>query len=277
MAKITFDPAQLTVATEQARAARGSSGGIAPFWEFVGALENVAAGKLVGLWLPQQGNTTTTTSKPGDRVWTYDATIASRLAAQGYGVTVSFNGTDQFATSPDTTDLSFGDGTTDSAFSIAALANVTDTAGARCIASKIVTSGATGEWFFQVQGNDALRLLLCDTSVPAQPFRESNAGITQGAPHLFGASYDATGGASAANGIVLFQDGASIASTATNVGTYVAMENGTVQASIGSFNGSTSDPFSGTLGFIAIYAANLNAAQHLAIKQAVNKFYALVL
>src|SRR5688500_10685499 len=82
------------------------------------------------LWLPKAADTTTSiTDDPSFRTVTWDATVASRLSSLGRGTSQSFvAASSQYGTTPDTADLSFGDGAADSAFSIIAFANVTDTA-----------------------------------------------------------------------------------------------------------------------------------------------------
>lgn len=56
------------------------------------------------------------------------------------------------------------------------------------------------------------------------PFAVTDDAISTGW-HLFAATYDATGGATAANGIILYVDGVAVASTVTNDADYVAMQN----------------------------------------------------
>jgi len=57
--------------------------------------------------------------------------------------------------------------------------------------------------------------------------------------HFVVLTYDATGGSSAMGGATFYTDGAAIASTATNNGSYVAMENKTASPTIGSQNGAS--------------------------------------
>ena len=57
--------------------------------------------------------------------------------------------------------------------------------------------------------------------------------------HFIVVTYDAAGGSSAAGGLTFYTDGAAIASTATNNGSYVAMENGSAIPSICSQHGAT--------------------------------------
>lgn len=225
------------------------------------------------LWMPRAGDAATnlTDETSAGRVVTYDATVAARLSALGRGVAQTFDGSTNYGTTPDTADLSFGNGATDQPFSIVALANVTDTAAARRILSKSTTGNL--EWVFTVSPGDLLALSVSDASVPVTAQRVSTGTISQGAWHLYGASYDGTGGATAMNGAALYQDGAAIASTATNQATYVAMENTTTPVEIGSDTGHTASFFPGSLALVAISARNLSAADHAAIAALCRRYF----
>lgn len=228
------------------------------------------------LWMPQPSNTTTaTTLDLNQRTVTWDATVAGRLTPLGFGYQQSFNGTSQTGSAPDTANLSFGNGVTDSAFSLIAVGNVTNTAGFRTFAAKISAAATTAEYYMDISDADLLRLVLVDQSAGAFPFRASDAAITMGSPAVFAATYTAaTGGATAANDITLYQNGVSIASTATNVVTYVAMEDTTAPFYIGA-QGTTQSWYSGTEAMVALCQTALTASQHWAIYQ-LAKYYGLV-
>lgn len=222
--------------------------------------------------------TTSTTLDTNARTITWDGSVASRLSAQGAMYLQSFtSASSQDGSTPNTLSLSFGNGVTDTPFSVVALANMTDTVANRTIISKYNGGGGGREWIFTVTGSDRLMLLLDDNSVPVDVNAASNAAIAQGAPHLYAATYDGRGGATAASGIVLYQDGAVIASTATNSGTYVAMEHGTEPVYIGSVIGHTAQFFSGSMGFVAICTTVLTATQLRDLVTIANQWYALSL
>ena len=207
------------------------------------------------------------------RVWTPDATMAGQLAPLGRGATRVFNGTSRYLTTPDTTDLSFGNGTVDSPMSIVALVNMTDTAATRTIVSKWNGTGTVREWQLHISTADILVFNVFDESSASSAQRVSNAVIAQGAPHLFAATYDATGGATAMNGAVLYQDGAAIASTANNNATYVAMENLTAACEVGSLNAHTANFADGSLSMVAMFTGVLTAARVAAITDLCRRFY----
>lgn len=228
------------------------------------------------VWMPQPTDaTTSTTLDLNQRTITWDATVAARLSALGYGYQQSFNGTNQYGTTPDTANLSFGNGVTDTAFSVVAVANVTNTAAARTFVGKANSAATVLEYRMEITAADALQLLLFDQSAGAAPFRTSNAAITMGSPVVFGATYTAsTGGATAANDIALYQNGLVVASTATNAGAYVAMEDTAGTGNIGA-DGTVQNYMSGTQALVAICQTALTASQHWAIYQ-LAKYYGLV-
>lgn len=233
------------------------------------------------LWMPRSSDTTTATTEetPTGQVITWDATVASRLSKLGLGYAQSFTaGSSQYGTAPDTSNLSFGNGTTDSSFSIVAVLNVTDTAVARFIIGKDAAPGAAGEWSFGLTSGDVLRLVVADQSVPALAFLTSNAAVTQGTAVLLGGTYDVTAGSgsTAANGMALYQNGAAIAATATNnsSGVYVAMENLTDVIEIGTVaTHAASTFFEGSMALIAICAKALSAADHAAINVLCRRYF----
>ena len=151
--------------------------------------------------------------------------LADPDSFQGVIPVVSFNGTDEEADTPDASYWSSGDGTNDSPFSVGMWASVVDTAVERSILAKYDSSGSAREWGISILTNDRLRLLCQDESAGVNMYRISDAAVTQGSYALLVITYDGAGGASAADGIAFYQNGVSMASTATNNASYVAMEN----------------------------------------------------
>lgn len=226
---------------------------------------------------PAYTDTTTTTDlSPNAYTCTWDATIAARLSQLGMGESQTYNGSSQYGTVPDANNLSFGNGTTDSPFSIVALANITDTANYRVFAAKYNFGANLREYSFQVTNADKLQLNLTDLSTGNEADAISTAAITQGSFTLYGVSYNGVGGSSAANGITLYQNASSIAATKTTGASYVAMENTAAAGSVGAI----ADPlnyFQGSLPLVLLCATELSAAQHTSIKTIVNNFYGLSL
>ena len=246
---------------------------------FILGIEEIL-GDVRFLWTPQVGDAATSTDdSPTRRVITWDASVAARISAQGHGyVQTNTSAGTQGGSVPDTNDLSFNTaGLTDLAFSIVALANVTDTAAARTIFAKYDNAGTLREYLFNVGATDLLQLILYDESLDKLPFRQSNAAITMGSPHLFGATYNGVGSTTAADGIVLYQDAAVIASTATNDALYVAMENTNTTPSVGRIDAATGQFMDGAFSLVAVCAGVLTLAQMVALKNQCNQYFSLAL
>jgi hypothetical protein len=243
---------------------------VAPSRQAFQARLRAICGDVRVLWMPKDADAATAVTDetvPG-RTITWDATVAGRLSRLGpsgaYGQAF-VSASSQWGTSPDTADLSFGNGTVDSPFSIVVLANVTDTAAIRAVVGKFDASNR--EYLLRVNADDTLSLVLEDESAVSQAIRTSTVAITQGSWHLFGATYDPSlgSGALAANGITLYQDGAVIASTASNSGTYVAMENLAAPLEISGQAAHTTNFLDGSLALVAVVGRALSAADQAAL------------
>ncbi len=112
-------------------------------------------------------------------------------------------------------------------FSIFAWVYVTSRASSANILTKW-DSNAKREWAFQLKVDNKLRMWLADQSVSKYPYRVSDEALTNGW-HFVGVIYNGEHGswtgATAANYITLYVDGAAVDSTATNEATYEKMEN----------------------------------------------------
>lgn len=258
---------------------RGSAS--SPLMDFVaGVLAITGATDTKLFWLAQTGDTTTSITKDADaRTVTWDGDVSSRLSALGFGYTQSFNGSTNIGTVPDTTNLSFGNGTTDGPMSIVSLGNVTDNAANKIYVSKDRNQVGGTEYLLRVGASEQLRLQISDNAA-RNVTRTYATPIGVGAYHLVGASYSAaTGGATAGNDMVEFVDGASVASSAVNNASYTAMSNTTADVHIGGRLNLTVplDQFLGSLAFVVITAKNLVDADHASIKALVNTYYGLAL
>lgn len=230
------------------------------------------------LWLPSPGTTTTTTDESlTGRTLTYDATIAARLSRLGIGQAVTFNGSSQYANTPDTANLSFGNGTTDSAMSLVFVGNVTNTAAQRMILSKYgaLGSGTGAEWQWMVHSDDTLILEIVDDSAGVACFRQSSAAITMGSTVMLGATYSGVGGASAGNGMALYQNGLAITSSASNNASYVAMEDKTAVVELGSRAVHSSAFFQGSMSLVVLCQKQLSASEMWAIYRIAKWYFSL--
>ncbi len=205
----------------------------APYYQ---AVLNIlgSTGVVLPLGDPHHGqpNATTFTTKGEERVtftWSeapssfdtpLDLTDADSF--QGVVPVLRFNGTDEEADTPDAAFWSVDD-SGDNGFSLGAWIHVTDTANHRAILAKYAVSNR--EWNLRIETADKLIINLIDESAGVSADRTTDAAVPMGQWIYVVMTYDGTGGSSAANGITLYLNGAVEASTATNNGSYVAMEN----------------------------------------------------
>ena len=170
--------------------------------EFIAGLHSVSS-DFRFLQVPRlTDGATLTEDSPIARTVTAVATPAS--APQGSGVRAILNGTSQYYTAPDTANLSFGNATADSAFSIVAWVNITNTGAIRDILAKL--DGTTGvtkrEFEFYIDSSDLLTMNMWDESAGAYIGRSYSVAITQGSMIFVAMTYDAT---EASSGIKLYR------------------------------------------------------------------------
>ena len=179
----------------------------------------------------------------------------------------SFDGTNDYIAVADSNDFSFGDGSTDSAFSISAWVNMDDTSDFRIINKGIYNS--TAEWGFEVAGN-TLILYLYDESVSSTYESASFALTTTGTWIHVACTYTGVGGTSANAGIKLYKNGVSQSLTLDDGGTYVAMENLAADVWIGRYSASYAE---GSMKNVAIWNRALTATE---VQNVMYKTYAEV-
>ncbi len=136
-----------------------------------------------------------------------------------------FDTTDDLITITDNAMFSFGNGTTDIPFSIGAWVKKAETNFG--IITKWGGATADREWGLTLQ-NTTVYLSLFDSVAAVQCYRASAASsVATGVWAFILATYDGTGGATAANGITLYVNGGGVSGTATNNAAYVAMSDTT--------------------------------------------------
>ena len=143
---------------------------------------------------------------------------------------LNFDGSNDHIVIGDNNDLSFGDGSNDSAFSISAWIRADASDGFH-----ILTKGtaAAREYSFRTSGSQYLALNIYDeTSGNKEGQIGTVALATDKFVHVVG-TYDGTGGSSASGGITLYVDGTLTPSGADDSGSYTAMHNQTGGAAIG--------------------------------------------
>ena len=168
---------------------------------------------------------------------------------------MTLDGTNDYFDAGDSDIFSFGNGTTDSPFSISAWINMDDATRFR-IVSKF-NSVNNNEYIFTTSANDELGINLYDDSANARISRKYTTALTsyQGQWIHVASTYDGSG---ASSGIRLYLNGLRVDDANNNSGTYVAMENLAQPFYIGQQAGSYAN---GKIDEVAIFDTALNAGQ----------------
>jgi hypothetical protein len=145
---------------------------------------------------------------------------------------LDFDGVDDYVDLGDSDDFSFGNGTTDSPFSISAWIKMDDASAFR-VATKY--ENANREYLFTTDSSDRLSLALYDNSNGTRIQRKYNTALTsfQGQWINVVGTYD---GSSLSSGINIYLNGTRVDDIDGNLGTYIAMENTTQPLEIGRSN-----------------------------------------
>ena len=193
-----------------------------------------------------------------DTVGTNDGTPTGLTYANGLvGKTGVFNGTTSDVQIPDTNELSFGNGTSDIAFSISLLIRF-DSLGAPQIIEKrnnIIPSG-TKEYQIAYASND-LDFRLFDNSSGGSLLRRYNITLSTSVWYSVIATYDGSG---QANGVNLYLDGINVGSSSLN-GSYTAMENGTSPVYIGKYFDGVANSVDGDIDCVRFWNKELTPAE----------------
>ena len=150
---------------------------------------------------------------------------------------LDFNG-DRYVTIGDDNAFSFGNGTSDSPFSVVAWVYVTDTASVQVVISKYdaTTGNNQKEWLLDFNTEENLIFLVADQTNSVISYVTTDAALSSGW-RLIVATYDGEGGATAADGIEIYVDGLSVNVSVTNDASYVAMSNTSASVLLGAYTG----------------------------------------
>jgi len=162
----------------------------------------------------------------------FDLTLESNWL--GYAPILTLNGSDEDMDTPDANYWTRDDSGSNP-YSMGMWIKFSGTESA-AIFNKQISSGNNREWNWNIM-NGKQDWWQRDESAGVSINLLADAVTTPDVWHLVVVTYDAAGGSSAADGATFYTDGAAIASTATNNGSYVAMENKTAPPTIGSHNG----------------------------------------
>jgi len=169
---------------------------------------------------------------------------------EGHGV---FNGSSAYIDCGDRDEFSFGDGSTDNAFSISAWISMVDATHFK-IASKF---GVLDEWFFGTGGSDTLFFALYDDDEPSNIGRYYDVSLfVHDTEWLYVCgTYD---GSSEESGIKIYLNGVRVDNATGSSGNYTAMEAGSDSMYIGRIDTSYAE---GYIRDVRIYNGELSASQ----------------
>ena len=165
---------------------------------------------------------------------------------------IELGGIDDYVDCGDNDNLSFGDGVTDSPFSISAWINM-DRINRFRIFSKY--QAPNYEYQFDIGSTNKLEFFLFDGNNYRGRHFSTTLNINQWY-HVVG-TYSGVGGSSAENGIKIYLDGIRVDNTSSANGTYVAMDNTSAQVHIGEL---ASTYANGNIDEVSIFNTELSAS-----------------
>ena len=212
--------------------------------------------KLLLGWLTPSDAGTEQDLSPANHDATYvdasDWTTSDQLH-KGFVWSLDFDGTDDYLSLGDHADFTFGNSLVDVPFSVGGWVEVVGGTDYQQIIGKWDT-----EWFLGLNSTEKINIWLKDESVAKYIHRDSDSIISAGW-HFIVATYDGTGGATAMNGVTIYVDGVSVASTAFNDVGYVAMEDTATALTIGAAVTGGPFYFQGDMGMVFITKEQLTA------------------
>jgi len=150
--------------------------------------------------------------------------------------------------------FSFGDGSTDSPFSVSFWANFDDTDTQMPIGKY---DGGLNEWAIYMFSSSGINFNLVDESTNAQIGKYGTGSMPTGSWNHWGATYDGSGGS---GGIELYKDGASNYGGTDDSGSYTAMENLTTKLLLGYRATDTAWAVDGTIDEMRLSSVERSAA-----------------
>lgn len=218
--------------------------------------------------------TTTSTTRPsaqaGDtyfetdtkNIIVYDGTNWRGYASDGIpfgkgSTSAEFGGTNEYVSIADADSLSFGDGSSDSPFSISAwIKPDTSTSGFRIVSK---SDASNVEYVFAVDGSGNLRIWICDSTFANAIGQRSTGGLTADTWQHVAMTYSGSG---ASSGIKLYINNSAVSLTDTSSGSYTAMENYSMAVDIGRLVLSSSTSYAdGHMDDVAIIDKELSAGE----------------
>lgn len=178
---------------------------------------------------------------------------------------LSFDGTNDYISISDDDSLSFGDGSTDSAFSISAWINADVTTNFRIAAKGSGTSNR--EWLFTLDTNSKFTLSLYDLDHNNMINGRYDTALSSGTWYHLLATYD---GNKNISGLKLYINGISVQVTNNSVGSYGGMHETSGDLTIGAWD--VSGYANGKINEVAMWNKELSSSEVLAIYNSGNPF-----
>ncbi|RME78383.1 LamG domain-containing protein, partial [Candidatus Woesearchaeota archaeon] len=162
---------------------------------------------------------------------------------------------------PDSSELSFGNGTQDFPFTITAWINAKSTSGNPIISK--YSSGEPGvptnaEYVLQLAAGKLFLHLFNGGSISANIGAEGSSTLSTNQWYFIAASYD---GSSLPNGIKLYVNGVEESVTTSSAGSYVAMNNTSQNVTIGRLFSGSESTFNGEIDGLQVFHLNLSGKQ----------------
>ncbi len=184
--------------------------------------------------------------------------VGSAAAPYTNTSSISFDGFDDYISISDSNDLSFGDGSSDSPFSISAWVKFGTLQNSRIFSKR--AGGTTGREYQLSYNANKIQFTLYDQSESwAYIYAENTANsLFAGQWYHVVATYDGSG---SENGLTLYVNNVDVTTTRASSGAYTAMENGTSDVYIGSNGYDATYCVDGLIDEVAIIGSELSAAQ----------------
>ena len=187
--------------------------------------------------------------------WSPETNLTGTGATPSFSNTksIELDGIDAFVEVADNDNLSFGNASIDSAFSISAWVNMTDATRFRVV-SKL--NGSNAEYAFFTSAADQLYFVLYDNTTSNRISRFTSSTLTsyQGTWIHLVATYSGSG---SSGGLKIYLNNTRIDNTTSNVGGYTAMHNTAAPFEIGKY--STSRAI-GLIDEVAVFNSELSAS-----------------
>jgi hypothetical protein len=201
------------------------------------------------------GNNGTLTNGP---TWSKSIPWDGSSVKQANNYSLDFDGANDYITVSDNDSLSFGDGSTDSAFSISAWVKADSWLKFRILTK---TNSTNNEFIFGGDGASRLYFYLFDNTVSNYIGQGSAGALSTGVWYHVVATYDGSGSSS---GINVYANSSSVNSGGSTLGSYTAMHNTSANVRIGGLE-SVPDYGNGKIKELAIYNKELTLNEILSM------------